>query len=235
MRVLVTAGNGGIGLALIAQILDRYPAAQVAATWHKQKPDTHHERLQWFKADLSSETQVAGLAETIDSPRWLINTAGLLHDKQYQPEKSVRSLDPEFFLHSMKINALPTLLLAKHFHRRFENEGIGVFAAVSARVGSIEDNRLGGWTSYRCSKAALNMAIKNVSVEWARTAKNVSVVALHPGTTNTPLSEPFQTSLKPGQLFSAAKTAGLLVDVIEGLTPEASGQFLSWDGTQIPW
>ncbi len=185
--------------------------------------------------DLAEESQVAELANFAGTTDWLINSAGVLYTAERGPEKSIRNFDPDFYLHNMRINALPTLLLAKHFNRRLGREGTSVFATISARVGSIDDNRLGGWTSYRSSKAALNMALKNISIEWSRTAGNVAVVALHPGTTDTALSEPFQAAVKPEKLFSPKKTAGLLVDVIAGLAPEQSGQFLAYDGTQIPW
>lgn len=235
MQVLIAAGSGGIGRALVSEALQRLPAAQITATWNRTSPDFNHARLRWIQTDLTDEEQVAALAEAVEAPRWVINAAGVLHTKSQGPEKSIRAFDAEFFIENMRVNALPALLLGKHFHRRFSNEGNGVFATVSARVGSIEDNRLGGWTSYRCSKAALNMALKNLSVEWARTARQVAVVALHPGTTDTALSKPFQGAVPPGKLFTAEKTARLLIDVIEGVTPEHTGQFLAYDGSVIPW
>lgn len=235
MQVLVTGASGGIGGALVSEILHRYPMANVVATWHRRQPNLHHDRLRWHCTDLTAEEQVASLAMSLDGPNWIINAAGMLHHKEQGPEKSVRHIDSDFFLHNMRINALPTLLLAKHFNRRLAADGNCIFASISARVGSIGDNRLGGWSSYRCAKAALNMAIKNISIEWSRTSKNIAVVALHPGTTDTRLSEPFQAAVKPDKLFPSSKSAGLLIDVLEGVTPQCTGQFLAWDGSQIPW
>lgn len=235
MQVLVAGAGGGIGKAMLPEILKRYPSARVTATWHESPPLSDYPGVTWHQADLTDESQVTALATLVDYPVWVINAAGMLHTSQQGPEKSIRGLDSDFFLHNIRINTLPTLLLAKHFNRRLSSDGVAVFATISARVGSIEDNRLGGWTSYRCSKAALNMALKNISVEWSRTAKNIAVVALHPGTTDTDLSKPFQASVKPEKLFSAARTAGLLIDVIESLTPEQSGRFLAYDGSTIPW
>ena len=102
-------------------------------------------------------------------------------------------------------------------------------------MGSIGDNRLGGWYSYRASKAALNMCVKTLAIEWGRTLPNVAVAALHPGTTDTGLSKPFQRNVPPGQLFAPAQTAGYLLEVLDGLVPANSGQFLAFDGERLPW
>jgi NAD(P)-dependent dehydrogenase (short-subunit alcohol dehydrogenase family) len=235
MRIVLAGGSGGIGAAMLAATVQRMPDATVFATWHQTEPRFQHPAVNWHQVDLASETSVAKFAETTGPVSRVINAAGVLHTSTHQPEKTLRHFDPEFFLYNMRVNALPTLLLAKHFNGRFDKSQPAVFATVSARVGSIEDNRLGGWSSYRCSKAALNMAIKNISIEWSRTAKNVTVAALHPGTTDTPLSQPFQSSVKPEKLFSAEKTAGLLLDVIDTLTPEHTGRFYAYDGVEIPW
>ena len=110
-----------------------------------------------------------------------------------------------------------------------------MFASISARVGSIGDNRLGGWYAYRAAKAAQNMFTRTLAIEWARSRRNVICVALHPGTTDTELSRPFQANVPPGKLFSADRTVRQLLAVIERLTPADSGHFLAWDGTEIPW
>jgi len=108
-------------------------------------------------------------------------------------------------------------------------------AVISAKVGSIQDNRLGGWYSYRASKAALNMAIKTISLEWQYKVPNCCVAALHPGTTDTQLSAPFQANVAIKKLFSADQTAALLIDVIDNLNSKNSGRFWNWDGKEIPW
>jgi len=102
-------------------------------------------------------------------------------------------------------------------------------------AGSIEDNQLGGWFSYRASKAALNMCLKTLAVEWRRSLPNVAVAALHPGTTDTNLSGPFQHNVPPGQLFTPRQSVDYLVDVLDGLKPVQSGQFLAFDGEELPW
>lgn len=159
----------------------------------------------------------------------------MLHTGTRGPEKTIRKIDPDFFLESTSINSLPALLLAKHLHTRFRHRRPAIFATVSAKVGSIEDNRLGGWFSYRASKAALNMCIKTLAVEWRRTLPNVAVAALHPGTTDTALSKPFQHNVPPEQLFTCEQSVDYRLKVLDDLKPLQTGRFLAFDGEQLPW
>jgi NAD(P)-dependent dehydrogenase (short-subunit alcohol dehydrogenase family) len=110
-----------------------------------------------------------------------------------------------------------------------------VFASISARVGSIGDNRLGGWYAYRGAKAAQNMFTRTLAIEWARSRRNVVCVALHPGTTDTDLSRPFQANVAPDKLFDRGRTVRQLLAVIDRLTPADTGRFYAWDGSEIPW
>lgn len=235
MNVVITGGSGGIGSALVETLAGRAGVERVMATWNRHAPATQYPNVAWQQLDLADEHAVRNWAAQTGEIDWLINTAGMLHDSAHGPEKTVRHIDPDFFLENMRTNALPTLLLAKHLHASFRHGRPAVFATVSAKVGSIEDNRLGGWFSYRASKAALNMCLKTLAIEWMRTLPNVSVVALHPGTTDTALSKPFQKNVPPGQLFAPARTAAYLLDVLDGLTPAQSGQFLAFDGERLPW
>ena len=120
-------------------------------------------------------------------------------------------------------------------HGNFRHGRPAVFATVSAKVGSIEDKRLGGWFSYRASKAALNMCLKTLAIEWRRSLPNVAVAALHPGTTDTDLSRPFQHNVPSGQLFTPAQSVSYMLDVLDGLNPADSGRFLAFDGEKLPW
>ena len=237
MKVIVIGASGGIGHAIVQTILSRYPQANLIATWCHTRPqsDQQSAAVEWVQLNASDEQSVADFAGQVKSVDWLINAAGMLHTSTRGPEKTLRHFDADFFTLNMNANVLPTLLLAKHMGGCFSKTGKSVFVTVSAKVGSIEDNRLGGWTSYRCSKAALNMAIKNISIEWSRIKPNVCVAALHPGTTDTQLSKPFQAAVPAGKLFSPLQTAGYLVDVIEHLNPDDSGQFLAYDGSVLPW
>jgi NAD(P)-dependent dehydrogenase (short-subunit alcohol dehydrogenase family) len=159
----------------------------------------------------------------------------MLHTAEQGPEKTIRNIDPDFFLQSMLVNALPSLLLAKHLHGKFRHGRPAVFATVSAKVGSIEDNRLGGWVSYRASKAALNMCLKTLAIEWQRSLPNVAVAALHPGTTDTALSRPFQRNVPREQLFTPERSVNGLLNVLDNLKPSQTGQFFAFDGERLAW
>lgn len=233
MNVVIFGGNGGIGGALIKEIRNRFPRASIFATWYTVKPDISD--VYWCRVDVTCEEQIRAFAEGIGDVHWIVNTVGLLHSGERSPEKALREFDADFFRLMMDANVLPSLLIAKHFIKHLRHDQPSVYATISARVGSISDNRLGGWYSYRCSKAALNMALKNISIEWKRMLPNVCVAALHPGTTDTTLSAPFQARVPEGKLFSPEKTATLLVDRLSELIPANSGQFLAYDGSEIPW
>jgi NAD(P)-dependent dehydrogenase (short-subunit alcohol dehydrogenase family) len=160
---------------------------------------------------------------------------GVLHDGDFQPEKSLRQLTSENLMRSYQVNAVGAALLAKHLLPVLKHDQPSLFAAISAKVGSIGDNHLGGWYGYRASKAALNMFIKTASLEYARRSPNTTLALLHPGTTNTRLSEPFQRGVPSEKLFSVERTVAQLMAVMDGLTPADSGEFFSWDGSRLPW
>lgn len=244
-NVLILGASGGIGKALVEELLERYPYVNIFATYRdglshvESLSGIDSKRVSWFRCDFLKETDIQSLSEFVFSAgsqlHLVINAVGLLHTEKHQPEKSIKQVESDYFIENIRTNTLPTLLLAKMFQLHVRQTKDLVFAIVSAKVGSIEDNRLGGWTSYRCSKAALNMAIKNISLEWKRVIPNACVVALHPGTTDSKLSLPFQANVPKGKLFSSRKTAAYLLSVIESLNPGSSGKFYSWDGSEIPW
>jgi NAD(P)-dependent dehydrogenase (short-subunit alcohol dehydrogenase family) len=233
--VVITGGSGGIGGALVERLARNPAVEQITATFHRHPPAADYPNVRWQSLDLGDEEAIRDWAARSGEIDWLINAAGLLHSPGQGPEKTIRQLDAGFFLENMRCNALPSLLLARHLQARFRHGRPAVFAAISAKVGSIEDNRLGGWFSYRASKAALNMGLKTLAIEWKRTLPNVAVVALHPGTTDTALSKPFQRNVPPGQLFPPAHTASCLVELLAGVTAAQSGRFLAFDGEQLPW
>ena len=174
-------------------------------------------------------------AKTFDRVDWLINCVGFLHGEKGGPEKGIRFFDPDFFFENIQVNTLPTMLLARDFSRALKQSPAAILATVSARVGSIADNRLGGWYSYRVSKAALNMALKTLSIEWKHSHPRGCVVALHPGTNDTALSKPFQANVAPQDLRDPAATAASFVELLSGLDREQSGSFFAWDGESIAW
>jgi len=234
MNALVAGGSGGIGLAFVKHLL-KQDTYKVNATFNNTIPDEEIHGCNWSQLDVTDEQQVADFCMQLGEIDLFINAVGMLHNETHQPEKATRHIDSDYFLKSMQINVLPTLLMAKHLAGHFRHKRPAVFATVSARVGSIGENRLGGWYSYRASKAALNQVLKTLSIEWQRNLKNVCVAALHPGTTETALSKPFHKNVPQGQLFTPEQSVSYMMQVIEGLTPQSSGQFWSFDGEVLPW
>ena len=184
--------------------------------------------------DLLDEAGIAAAAAFCGPGLTLvIDATGFLHDGQVQPEKSLRQLDPAHLARSFALNATGPALLMKHFLPLLARDERAVFATLSARVGSIADNRLGGWYAYRASKAALNQLVRTAAIELARTRRDAICVALHPGTVDTGLSGPFA---KDGlDVQRPAEAAAKLLAVIDGLTPARSGTLIDQDGMTIPF
>jgi len=264
IKVALVGGSGGIGEALLSHLKSNAGIQTIYATYCHSVvsdlsdagrsceapdfPDTpviaapaknHRSRtsaqVYWSQVDIRDEASVKHWLTNIGELDWLINCAGFLHDADTKPEKSINEFNPQDFRKSMDINCLANLLLAKYSGAVLKQSRQGIFASITAKVGSIEDNKLGGWYSYRAAKAAANMVLKNLSIEWQRTAPNVRVVALHPGTTDTRLSKPYQARIKPEKLFSPQKVAALLFAQLEQLHEFPSGRFIAYDGEELPW
>lgn len=163
----------------------------------------------------------------------VIVATGILFDGNITPEKSLRELSAKKFLRLFEINTILPALIAKHFLPKLNKQDRSIFAALSARVGSVSDNKLGGWYSYRASKSGLNMIIKNAAIEINRQNKNAIIVGLHPGTVDSNLSKPFQGNVPDGKLFTPDYSVKRLLDVLGNLTPESSGRCFSWDGKEV--
>nr|WP_275442788.1 SDR family NAD(P)-dependent oxidoreductase [Pseudoalteromonas sp. OOF1S-7] len=232
---MIVGGLGGIGQALVKRFASEQPKAQIYATYRTTKPNTEPNHVHWVELDASREDDVRALAKQLPDVDILINATGLLHTPDKLPEKSIQEFDPDFFNENLKANTVPTLLLAKHFAKALKAKQTTYFVALSARIGSISDNQLGGWISYRSAKAALNMALKTISIEWRYKLPNCCVLAFHPGTTDTALSVPFQKNVPPGKLFSADFVAQSLIDLLQSKQASDSGGFYSYDGSAITW
>ncbi len=245
MRSLPTGGwavvigaGGGIGGALAARLADDPDIAGVLALSRQPVPAAADGRLRRGAIDVgdpaSIERAAARLAAMEVPVRLVVVATGLLHDGRQQPEKSYRVLDAEALLDSYRINAVGPALVARHMLPLLAPTGRSVFAALSARVGSIGDNRSGGWHGYRASKAALNMILRNLAIETRRRTPDLLCVGLHPGTVATGLSRPFQRNVPDPQLFTPEFAAERLLAVIDGLRPEDSGNVLDWQGATVP-
>ena len=236
-NVAVIGASGGIGSALCSHLARSEPIGMVHALSRRTAPAPAG-LIRPFAIDLFDEASIEAAAEYVskDAPLDLVIVAsGLLHDDELQPEKLLRELDGDNMLEIFRINTVGPALVAKHFLPRMRRKAKSVFAALSARVGSIGDNRLGGWVSYRASKAALNMTLKTLAIEHARRWPDSVIATLHPGTVDTELSKPFSSRVVPDKLFTPEISAIPLLRVIDRLDAADSGGFFAWDGTPIPY
>lgn len=238
MRCAVFGSGGGIGGAIVDDLLTRHAGATIYAGSRAEQDDTDP-RVRPFQYDLGDEQTIAQAAREIgdEGPLDLVVVAtGILQDEpDVRPEKTWAAIDADAMAKVFAINTIGPALIGKHFLPLLNAEGSARCAFLSARVGSIGDNGLGGWHSYRASKAALNMLVRNFAIELRRTNRGAVVAALHPGTVDTGLSQPFQRNVPAGKLFTRERAARQLLEVIEGLGRDDSGGFFAWDGSPIPW
>jgi NAD(P)-dependent dehydrogenase (short-subunit alcohol dehydrogenase family) len=237
-NVVVVGSTGGIGAALTEK-LSAHPNLGTLHTIARRDDD--HRRLNAIHhlADITDESAVKRAADDIAAAGPIdlaIVATGLLHRSDgIAPEKSLKELAPDALASVFETNCIGPAVVAKHLLPLMRKHEKTVFAAISARVGSISDNRLGGWVSYRASKAALNMVLKTLAIEHARRWPESIVAGLHPGTVDTALSKPFSKRVEPDRLFTPAHAASCLLDVIDRLVPGDSGNTFAWDGARIPF
>ena len=233
----VIGASGGIGNALCQAIATSGRFSTVHAL-SRSATGFDDERIVAGTIDTSDEASVAAAAEKVSASGPLdlvIVASGILHRDSLQPERALRQIDTGNMAEVFLVNTIGPTLVAKHFLPLMNRDDKSVFGAITARVGSIEDNRKGGWVSYRSSKAALNMVIKTLSIEHSRRFKKGVVAGLHPGTVATGLSEPFSSRVPQENLFDPALSASHLLTVVDGLTPEDTGGLFAWDGSRIPY
>jgi NAD(P)-dependent dehydrogenase (short-subunit alcohol dehydrogenase family) len=232
---IVFGASGAIGRALTARLVANGEHAKVYAGVRNTSAELPRGAVPLHFALDDEEAIAAALGAVAEPLDMVIVATGLLHDpaRGIAPEKSWRALDPAAMAAVYAANAIGPALIAKHALPRLPRDRRAVFAVLSAKVGSIGDNRLGGWHAYRASKAALNMLTRNFAIECARSHPHAVVAALHPGTVDSGLSAPFQRRVAPDQLFSPDQSAGYLLDVIAALTPADSGGLFAWDGQRL--
>lgn len=233
INVAVVGANGGIGSGLVRALT---ACQQVDGIFElgRAKPKEQGDKSVFLQVDILNEASVVNAASAIKVPLDLVVVAtGLLHDGEIQPEKTWRQFSVDHAEKIFRVNAFGPMLIAKHFLPKLNDNHKSVFAALSAKVGSISDNQLGGWYTYRASKAALNQYIRCSAIELRRKNKNAICVGLHPGTVATKLSEPFQANVKPGKLFDNTKASKQLLSALNTLNSTHSGDLISWDASII--
>lgn len=252
---MVQGASRGIGLEFVRHLLEKNEKGQVVATCRNPGQATgllelknkFAERLSILELDVTNETTIKASAKSIEerygSLNLLINASGILSvPNVLQPETTLNKVEKSSLLHAYEVNAVGPILVIKHLWPFLKAGGgsgterdVAVVANLSARVGSIGDNRLGGWHSYRASKTALNQLTKNVSVEFARKKDPIICILLHPGTVDTDLSRPFQRNVPEGKLFTKQYSVQKLMTIINNAKSQDNGKFFAWDGQEIPW
>ena len=236
-NITIIGASGGIGNAVIEHLSKSAKFEKILACG-RSEISFNSPNIEYQTIDLTDEATIEAAAKRASEigPQDLVFvTTGFLHNNDIKPEKSIRDLSIEGFEQNFAINTIGPALVAKHFLPVMRKDTKSVFACLSARVGSISDNGLGGWYAYRASKAALNMVLKNLSIEAQRRYKQMIILGLHPGTVNSSLSEPFQGNVSKEKLFTPLYSAEKLLSVIENATIKNSGDIIAWDGQRIEY
>jgi len=232
LKVAVFGASGGIGSAL-TESLSAAPNVNKVFAISRTGLAGGRPSVTPVQCGEYTEDNINQIAQDLPELDIVICALGILHGEGFGPEKSRRELTMDKMQHVFHVNTFLPSLIAKQILPKLNRERKSVFAALSARVGSISDNRLGGWYSYRASKAALNMMIKTMAIEHARKYKQSAVIGLHPGTVDTALSKPFQSNVAKGKLFDPLFSAARLLDVIEKVGPRETGKIFAWDGQEV--
>ncbi|MGA9575128.1 MAG: SDR family NAD(P)-dependent oxidoreductase [Lysobacterales bacterium] len=239
---VVIGASRGIGLAITRALLDKPGLQRIYASYRQRQTagdliSIEDSRLCTCQLDVGEQTSISGLAELIrrngDRPDFVIHCAGILHEAGVRPEKALAQCEKNPISRVFEVNSIGPLLVAKAIVPLMPRRTGAHFTVLSAMVGSISDNRLGGWYAYRASKAALNQFMRTLSIECRRSHPGLCITSIHPGTTDTALSRPFQANVQADKLYTPEQTAARILDVVSTRTPEHSGQFVNWDGHPI--
>lgn len=230
MQILIIGAGGGIGRALVQYYLERGHTVQAIS-----RQPMAVSGCQWLQVADYYATSMQTILPQIQQPDVVISTLGVLHNDQFMPEKRLADINLEQILESFQTNAALPLLILQQLLTKLPQKQPCTWVQLGAKVGSIEDNYLGGWYSYRASKAALNMLLKTAAIELKRTHKQLCIGVIHPGTTDTELSKPFQQRLTADKLYTPAQSAARIATVIAQLTAEVTGGFWHWDGSRLAY
>ncbi|MBT3618934.1 MAG: SDR family NAD(P)-dependent oxidoreductase [Porticoccaceae bacterium] len=240
---LVLGASGGLGSAMVSEFLNDPEIDKVFAVSSKKNPVGSNEgqnqsKLVWLQAEYS-ETQMADAVSQLMAHAGTFSRVcvchGLLHSDKLWPEKRLEDITSEALQEIFHSNTVVPALWLKLLFKILKGQTPCIVATMSARVGSLSDNNLGGWYAYRASKAALNMVLKTASIEYGRRAKNVKLIAFHPGTTDTALSKPFQSTVPTGKLFTTEFVAEQLAMIMDSAQVDGELSYLDWDGQTIAW
>jgi len=232
---VVFGAGGGIGAAFVDHLAQAEAVGHVHAFSSQTAKDARG-NVTRRQVDVLNDQAVAEAAQVVKEfqPRLIVVSIGTLQDETVQPEKTWRHLDADSMRHVLEVNTIAPAIVLKHFLGLMPRKEKAVFAALSARVGSISDNNIGGWYSYRASKAALNMIVRTASIELARRWPDAACIGLHPGTVDTKLSQPFQSGVPSKKLFTPEYSTEKMLNVIDSVTPEQSGQVFDYAGLPVP-
>ena len=258
-KVWIIGANGGLGFALTQLMLGQgHHVAAMSRRPSKKLQQLQHDhpgQIAPVVCDINQQgpsglSAISSIFKRYGRPDWTINASGLLHtytqnDSQSNsqlhskqsdmPEKRLSQITPAFLAGNIEANTYTSIATAQYLDTLYRRDDPFRFLCLSAMVGSISDNRSGGWYSYRMSKAALNMFVKTLGIEWQRRFPHACVAAIHPGTTESPLSAPFQQNIRDGKLYTPQLSAKRIYTVLSALSHEDSGHFFHWDGSEIAW
>ncbi len=235
-KAVIVGGSSGIAQALCVNMLrlERYQVHVVS----RARPEGLSNEISYHACDYTERSLVAvadAIGDYSGKLERLVICNGVLHGDSFQPERALKQLKAETLLHVMQVNAVIPALTLSAFIPQIRHAHAPRIAALSARVGSIGDNQLGGWYSYRASKAALNMLLRSAAVELNRVNKSAKIIAFHPGTTDTPMSKPFQHGVPSDKLFGPDFVAQRLLHILDDLAADGQLSFLDWAGETIDW
>lgn len=233
---LVIGAGSGIAQTLVKRLCDADMSREVLSV--SRDPGSIDDRAHHFFCDYTAAA-VDALAQTLKPYKGTFSQVficnGILHSDSIKPEKRLEDIDPVAMAEVFRINSIVPALWLRALAPLLKAKAVCTLTVFSARVGSISDNRTGGWYSYRMSKAALNMLVKTAAVEYARRAPNVKLLAFHPGTTDTGLSRPFQHNVPDDKLFSTEFVADQLLKILDGMPADGQAEFIDWAGQTVAW
>ena len=233
-KVAVIGSSGAIGRAFVDHYINDLSINSIFS-FSRSSIGIDNNKVKHFSIDIENESSIENAAKSVEKTNFdeIIIASGLLHTNEFGPEKSIKDLKADNILKVLNVNTVGPAIIGKYFLPLLNKDNKSVMAFLSARVGSISENKLGGWYAYRASKSALNQVIKTFSIELKRTNPKAIIIGLQPGTVDSELSAPFKRSVSNNKLFTAEYSVRQLLEVIERADESSSGNLISWDGEII--